>query len=128
MSGGVADSIIIHSFCYGMPVIVTEIILYHTTKRIDFNYKITVDTVPMREAYIVFPFENENPKYRFQGLGVPVDAFDDIVPGANTNQYACRNWCAVDGNDYSAVMPTLTYKTPPVVFYPQAVFVSIGNQ
>lgn len=104
MTGPVADSIVVRSACYSMPSVVNEIILYHNVKRIDFNYRIVIDTVPMREAYIVFPAKIKQPQFSFQGIGSPVKAFDDIVCGANTNQYAAQNWCKAYGEDGEAVL------------------------
>ena len=56
-----------------------------------------MDRIPLREVFINFPFCVQDPTFTFQGIGTPVKAFDDIVVGANTNQYACQNWCKAEG-------------------------------
>ncbi|MBE6571678.1 MAG: hypothetical protein E7656_05490 [Ruminococcaceae bacterium] len=104
MSGPLADSIVLYSECFGMPSIVTEIILYHKVKRIDFCYRITMEAIPLREAFVLFPFGNSDPVFSFQGIGAPVMAFDDIIAGGNTNQYAAQHWCKVAGSDFDCVL------------------------
>ena len=104
MSGEVADSIVLCTSVYSIPLIVTEITLYHTTKRIDFAYRLVLDQTPLREAFALFPFLVDNPHFTYQGIGMPLKAFDDMVEGSNTNQYACQHWCKVEGTDYACVL------------------------
>ena len=104
MEGAVADSMVLYSTVYSIPLAVTEIILYHTMKRIDFSYRLVLDRTPLREAFVVFPFEMENPIFTYQGIGTPVRAFEDIIEGANTNQFACQHWCKAEGKEYSCVL------------------------
>ena len=83
MSGAVADSMVLYHTVYSIPMIVTEITLYHTMKRIDFSYRLVLDRIPLREAFVVFPFQMESPRFTFQGIGTPVRVFEDIVEGGN---------------------------------------------
>ncbi len=104
MSGPVADSMVIYASVYSVPLFVMEVTLYHTMKRIDFSYRLVLDKVPLREAFVVFPFCMKEPQFTFQGIGTPVRAFEDIIEGANTNQYACQHWCQVKGKDSACVL------------------------
>lgn len=104
MAGAVADSMVIYATVYSIPLAVTEIILYHTMKRIDFSYRLVLDRTPLREAFVIFPFQMENPSFTFQGIGTPVRAFEDIIEGANTNQFACQHWCKAEGKEYSCLL------------------------
>lgn len=96
--GPVADSMLIFAEGFSTPQIVLEVVLYHATKRIDFNYRILLDQTPLRELFVCFPFQLENPSFYFQGNGARIQAFDDIVPGANTNHYATESYCLVKGD------------------------------
>ncbi len=104
MAGPVADSVVSYQTAYSLPLIVMEVVLYHQTKRIDFSYRLVMDRIPLREAFINFPFRLKAPTFSFQGIGAPVKAFDDIVVGANTNQYACQNWCKAEGTDGTCLL------------------------
>ena len=98
LCGAVADSVVIKSSVFSVPSVITEVTLYHMTKRIDISYRIVLDRTPLREVLVSFPFCVDQPEFSFQGLGSTVRAFYDIVPGANTNQYACNHWCRVENN------------------------------
>ncbi len=98
-SGAVADSIVITASCKGAPQIITEVTLYHKIKRIDFSYRIILDRTPLREMYICFPFAANRPEFVFGGTDCEIRAFDDIVKGANTNQYAANRYAAVKSED-----------------------------
>lgn len=104
MSGAVADSMVLYHTVYSIPMIVTEITLYHTMKRIDFSYRLVLDRIPLREAFVVFPFQMEEPRFTFQGIGTPVRVLEDIVEGGNTNQFACQHWCKAEGKDYACLL------------------------
>lgn len=104
LSGAVADSMVLYGSVYSVPSFVTEITLYHTTKRIDVSHRILLDRTPLREVFTVFPFAMNTPRFSYQGIGTPIRAFDDIVEGSNTNQYACGHWCRVDGEEGSCVL------------------------
>lgn len=103
-SGPVADSVVIRSSVYSAPLIVSEITLYHELARIDFSCRITLDRTPLRELYICFPFAAENPEFSYQGTGAPIRAFDDILPGANTNHYTACGRCSVENPDTRIVL------------------------
>ncbi len=98
-SGPIADSIVIEAACKGAPQITAEITLYHTLKRIDFAYRLILDRTPLREMFINFPFAADSPEFVFGGTDCEVKAFDDIVKGANTNQYAANRYAAVKSED-----------------------------
>lgn len=104
MAGPVADSMVSYQTVYSLPLIVMEVVLYHQTKRIDFSYRFVMDRIPLREVFINFPFCVQDPTFTFQGIGTPVKAFDDIVVGANTNQYACQNWCKAEGSNGTCLL------------------------
>lgn len=103
-SGPVADSIVIEATCDGAPQITAEITLYHTVKRIDFAYRMLIDRTPVREMYIEFPFSVNAPKFSYGGTDCEVNAFDDIITGSNTNQYAANGYAAVSGENEQIVL------------------------
>lgn len=102
-SGAVADSLVLHAVCQGAPQITAEITLYNQMKRIDFAYRMILDRTPLREMFISFPFAAENASFVFGGTDCEVRAFDDIVAGANTNQYAACRYAAVKSEDTIAL-------------------------
>ncbi|MGI6744551.1 MAG: glycosyl hydrolase-related protein [Eubacteriales bacterium] len=108
--GLVADSILICSETYSAPQIITEITLYHKIKRIDFAYRIMLNRTPLRELFIHFPFKVNSPSFSYQGSGARISAFDDIVPGANTNQYTVGDYCIINGNECDIILASTQAK------------------
>ena len=94
-TGPVADSMVICSRVYAAPAITAEITLYHTLKRIDIAYRITLDSTPQKEIFIEFPFCAEHPDFLYQNGGLRINAFSDIVPGGNTNHHAVSDYCLI---------------------------------
>jgi hypothetical protein len=97
---------VIESSAPALPAIVTEITLYHAVKRIDLSYRLVLDRTPLREVLVCFPFGAEEPRFSYGSLGTTLRAFEDVVAGANTNQYACGHWCRVEDGELSCVLAT----------------------
>jgi alpha-mannosidase len=82
------------------PRVTIEITLHHTIKRIDWAARILRDSTPMRELYVAFPFEVENPRFHFEAGGAVIEPLRDQWPGSNTDDYAVQHWVDVSGDDW----------------------------
>ena len=85
------------------PRVTAEITLYHGVKRIDFRVRALRDSTPMLEIYMAFPFEMENPSFRFEATGSVIEPTRDQWPGSNTDYYAVQHWADVYNDDWGVV-------------------------
>jgi alpha-mannosidase len=96
------------------PRIVVEITLYHGLKRIDLAARILRDSTPMRELYIAFPFEVEQPQFRFEAPGSVIEPIRDQWPGSCTDYYGVQRWATVGNGRHTVTWTALD--TPMVEF------------
>ena len=94
-NGSVCGSIIISGEVVGCPQITQEIILYDKIKRIDIANRILKDYTPLQEIYFAFPFEMDNPNFRYEGSDAVIEPIVDQFPGSNTCYYAVQHWAEV---------------------------------
>jgi hypothetical protein len=64
-------------------------------KRIDVNTRLLRDSTPMLEIYFAFPFNVENPHFRFEASNAVIEPIIDQLPGSNTDSYAVQHWVEV---------------------------------
>lgn len=93
--GPVFSSIVVSGEGIGCPQITQEIILYDKIKRIDCANRILKDYTPLWEIYFAFPFEMENPNFRYEGSNAIVEPLMDQFPGSNTSYYTVQHWANV---------------------------------
>ena len=93
--GPVYASLISTSAGIGCPQIVQEVVLYESVKRIDLFNRVLKDSTPQLEVYFAFPFQVEQPKFRFEGTNSVIEPFKDQFPGSNTNYYTVQHWASV---------------------------------
>ena len=103
-AGPLADSLVITGGTVAVPSVVMELTLYHTIKRIDLSYRLTWDRTPQREVYIALPFSADAPQFAYRSNGSLIRAFDDVIPGGNTNQCAVDEYCTVTDGAHAIVL------------------------
>ncbi|HID10268.1 MAG TPA: hypothetical protein EYP17_03080, partial [Candidatus Latescibacteria bacterium] len=91
----------------GCPAIVQEVVLYDRIKRIDLANRLIKDPTPLLEIYFAFPFEVENPRFRFEGSCSTIEPLKDQFPGSNTDTYAVQHWVEVRGGGYGIIWTSL---------------------
>jgi len=89
------------------PRVTEDITLYHGLKRIDLGFCVLRDSTPMRELYVAFPFQIENPRFRFEGPAAVVEPIRDQWPGSCTDSYAVQHWVDVSGGDWGVTWSAL---------------------
>jgi alpha-mannosidase len=94
-NGPVCASLISQCSGPGCPQIVQEVVLYDSIKRIDLFNRVLKDSTPLLEVYFAFPFQVEQPKFRFEGTNSVIEPFKDQFPGSNTNYYTVQHWASV---------------------------------
>lgn len=114
LHGPVVDSLLITAASEGCPRIWQEIRLYHTCKRVDFSHRLLLDSTPLRELFVAYPFLMREPRFTFQGAGSVVRPFKDQLAGSNTNQYAVQNWVRVEDDGGDVVLSAL--ESPVMAF------------
>ena len=142
--GSVCASLLVSTSGTGCPQLTQEIILYDEIKRIDVANRILKDRTPNMEAYFAFPFQMENPDFRFEGPLSVIKPLRDQFPGSNANYYAVQHWANVsDGNtgitlapvdahmlEFGGLQPTVVsqahHGVPPADYLPD--FVSEMNK
>jgi len=98
-NGPVCTSLIAQSSGPGCPQIVQEVVLYDSIKRIDLFNRVLKDSTPLLEVYFAFPFQVEEPKFRFEGSNSVIEPFKDQFPGSNTNYYTVQHWASVSNQN-----------------------------
>ena len=77
------------------PQITEEITLYSALKRVDFAVRVLRDSTPMREVYLAFPFQVDDPQFRFEMANAVAEPIRDQWPGSNTDYYGIQHWADV---------------------------------
>jgi len=109
-NGSIYSSLVVSTSGAGFPQLTQEIVLYENMKRIDFNNRVLKDSTPTMELYFAFPFEMENPDFRFEGSNSVIKPMRDQFPGSNTNYYSVQHWADVsDGNYGIALSPIASH-------------------
>jgi len=103
-AGPVCGSIIIKANGAGCPQITQEITIYDQVKRIDFANRILKDSTPLQEIYFAFPFEVDQPDFRYEGSNSVIKPFRDQFPGSNTNYYTVQHWADVSGGQFGITL------------------------
>jgi hypothetical protein len=98
-NGPVCASMISQSSGPGCPQIIQEVMLYESVKRIDLFNRVLKDSTPQLEIYFAFPFQVEEPKFRFEGTNSVIEPLKDQFPGSNTNYYAVQHWANVSNRN-----------------------------
>ncbi len=97
-AGPVCGSLVVSASAAGCPQITQEVILYDGIKRIELANRVLKDSTPGVELYFAFPFNVENPDFRFEGTHSVIKPLRDQFPGSNSNYYAVQHWAdASDG-------------------------------
>jgi hypothetical protein len=76
-------------------------------KRIDYAARILRDSTPMREVYVAFPFQVEQPQFRFEAPGSVMEPIRDQWPGSCTDCYSVQRWAAVGNEQWGVVWTAL---------------------
>jgi len=106
-SGAVFSSLKLVSKAPGCSEILQEIILYHDIKRIDFCNRVLKDSTPMTEVYFAFPFQVNNPEFRFEGSNSVIKPLRDQFPGSNSNYYTVQHWANVSDGKIGLTLSAL---------------------
>ena len=102
--GPVCASLIARGSGPGCPQLTQEVILYNDLKRIDLADRVLKDTTPLLEIYFAFPFQVDNPQFRFEGSNSTIEPLRDQFPGSNTNYYSVQHWARVCNNDVGVTL------------------------
>ena len=97
--GPVYTSVIVRARGAGCPQITQEITIYDRVKRVDFSNRLLKDSTPLLETYFAFPFNIDDPDFRFEGSNSVIKPFRDQFPGSNTNYYAVQHWADVSDGE-----------------------------
>ena len=89
------------------PRVTIEITLYETLKRIDVRARVLRDSTARNEVYMAFPFDVENPEFRFEAPGSVIEPTRDQWPGSSTDSYAVQHWADVFNDDWGVVWSAL---------------------
>jgi len=102
--GPVYASLIVETSGPGCPQVIQEISLYHGIKRIDFANRVLKDSTPLLEIYFAFPFQVDDPRFRFEGSNSVIEPLKDQFPGSNSNYYAVQHWGDVSNSRSGIVL------------------------
>ncbi len=97
--GPIYASLLARGAAPGCPQLTQEVILYNDLKRIDLHNRVLKDTTPLLEMYFAFPFQVDDPKFRFEGSNSVIEPLRDQFPGSNTNYYSVQHWAQVSNAD-----------------------------
>jgi hypothetical protein len=80
---------------------------YHNSPRIDVKIRLDKPETEKKEScYVAFPFAGTNGEFKFdQNIGF-VDPGKDLLPGAMLDLFYCSRFCAVETDNFSAVIAT----------------------
>ncbi len=106
--GQLGERMIIESSTVMTPRLVTEVTLWNDLPRVDILNRVTKTQTDKKEAvYFAFPFQADNPTFRYECPDGIVDANTDMLPGA------CLDWFAVqDFVEVSSPRTAITWATP----------------
>jgi len=96
--GPVCASLVARGSGPGCPQLTQEVILYNDIKRIDLHNRVLKDTTPLLEMYFAFPFQVDDPQFRFEGSNSVIEPLRDQFPGSNTNYYSVQHWAQVSNS------------------------------
>jgi alpha-mannosidase len=102
--GPVYGSLVVTTSAPGCPQLTQEVILYDGIKRIDFANRLLKDSTPAMEVYFAFPFDIDNPDFRFEGSNSVIKPFHDQFPGSNTNYYSVQHWANASDGSMSVIL------------------------
>jgi len=85
---------------FAVPRWTRDVILYHSEKRIDVNFRLLRDSEPNVELFAAFPFLVPDPKIAFEASGSVIEPTVDQIPGSNTDYYAMQHWADIGGDGY----------------------------
>jgi alpha-mannosidase len=85
---------------FAVPRWTRDVILYHSEKRIDVNFRLLRDSEPNVELFAAFPFLVPDPKIAFEASGSVIEPTVDQIPGSNTDYYAMQHWADIGGKGY----------------------------
>ena len=83
------------SAAQGYPRCETTYTLYAGEKRLDMAVHLLKDPSPLLEAYLCFPFNLPNGRFRYEGPLCIIDPCTDLLPGAYADRLTVQNWVAV---------------------------------
>jgi len=105
--GSVSGSLIVKTSAPGYPQITQEILLYSDCKRIDIGNRLLKDPSAQLETYFAFPFDFDEPRFRYEGSLSVIEPFEDQFPGSNTEYYAVQHWANVSDSKAGVTISSL---------------------
>ncbi|MBN1422692.1 MAG: hypothetical protein JXP34_28205 [Planctomycetes bacterium] len=102
--GPVLASLRVTSRAPGCPQVIQDIALYDRIKRIDLANRILKDSTPLMELHFAFPFDVEDPAFRFEASNSVIEPLRDQFPGSNSNYYSVQHWADVGDGTFGITL------------------------
>lgn len=113
-AGPVSGSLVVRTCASGYPQITQEIILYDGLKRIDIGNRMLKDSTAHLETYFAFPFDIDEPRFRYEGSLSVIEPLVDQFPGSNSEYYAVQHWA--DVHDSKSGITLVSLDAPMMMF------------
>lgn len=87
----------------GHPRLEVTYTLYADEQRLEVAVAMLKDPTPLLEAYLAFPLQLPEGRFRYEGPLSVVDPGRDLLPGAYADRLAVQNWVTVSDGDLSVL-------------------------
>ncbi len=89
------------------PQIETEILLFDSTKRIEFINRVTKNSVTTKEGvYFAFPVATSSPQFAYATQQEWIDPARDLMKGASLEWFSVQKWMAARDRDLTVAIAT----------------------
>ncbi|MFA6112097.1 MAG: glycoside hydrolase family 38 C-terminal domain-containing protein, partial [Candidatus Latescibacterota bacterium] len=99
--GAITETVQAAFIAAGHPRLEVTYTLYADEKRFEVAVALLKDPTPLLEAYLAFPFNLPEGRFRYEAPLSVVDPGRDLLPGAYADRLAVQNWVAVSDGELS---------------------------
>jgi hypothetical protein len=107
LDGPVCFTLEIIGETFGHPQVTQYISLYAGIPQVYVDTRILKDATPLLDVQLAFPFQIENPHFRYEGGLSILNPIADYLPGAYCDAITVQNWVKVSGGGMNVLWSSL---------------------
>ncbi len=107
LDGPVVSAIEITGKAYGHPQVTERLSLYAGVPQLWVEVRILKDATPLLDAQLAFPFQVEQPVFRYESALSIMCPIRDYLPGSYSDAVTVQNWVQVAGEGKSVLWSSL---------------------